>query len=176
MKKANGYGLVDMSGNVSEWCWDSYVDDYRCICGGSWLNYDNDCEVDSQDDYDADIRDYDMGFRLVRSNYGSLNMVKIPGKEYSIGKTEVTQKLYESIMGENPSEFKGKNNPVENVSFFDAIYFCNKLSMMCGLDAVYILDGETDVNEWGYTPNKSEHPYYKTFQRNVVANGFRLPT
>lgn len=176
MKKANGYGLVDMSGNVSEWCWDSYVDDYRCICGGSWLNYDNDCEVDSQDDYDADIRDYDMGFRLVRSNYGSLDMVKIPGKEYSIGKTEVTQKLYESIMGENPSEFKGKNNPVENVSFFDAIYFCNKLSMMCGLDAVYILDGETDVNEWGYTPNKSEHPYYKTFQRNVVANGFRLPT
>lgn len=103
-------------------------------------------------------------------------MVKIPGKGYSIGKTEVTQKLYESIMGENPSEFKGKDNPVENVSFFDAIYFCNKLSMMYGFECAYALNKETDVNEWEYMPNKGDEPYYESIQFFKENNGFRLPT
>ncbi len=47
-------------------------------------------------------------------------------------------------MGENPSEYKGDELPVENVSWYDAIYFCNKLSEEYGLEAVYSIDGETD--------------------------------
>ena len=173
-KKSNGYGIYDMSGNVREWCWDS-AGDYRYFYGGCWISEDFDCEMDDSWFYD-NAGNSDIGFRLVRSNYGSLDMVKIPGKDYSIGKTEVTQKLYESIMGENPSEFRGKNNPVEKVSFFDAIYFCNKLSMMYGFECAYALDKETDVKEWEYMPNKGEKPYYKAFQCNEDANGFRLPT
>ena len=181
-KKSNGYGLYDMTGNADEWCWDyssnKSGNNRRCLRGGDFCTNTSRCKVGFRDstDTDADNWNESIGFRIVRSNYGSLDMVKIPGKDYSIAKTEVTQKLYESIMGENPSEFKGKNNPVENVSFFDAIYFCNKLSMMYGLDSVYILNGKTDVNEWNYMPNKGEKPYYKTFQRNVDANGFKLPT
>lgn len=175
-KNSNGYGLYDMSGNVMEWCWDSDGNE-RYYCGSYYGNYSNNCKVDEGLFHDyADFRDNSIGFRIVRSNYGSLDMVKIPGKDYSIGKTEVTQKLYESIMGENPSEFKGKNNPVEKVSFFDAIYFCNKLSMMYGFECAYALDKETDVKEWEYMPNKGEKPYYKAFQCNEDANGFRLPT
>ena len=175
-KNSNGYGLYDMSGNVMEWCWDSDGNE-RYYCGSYYGNYSNNCKVDEGLFHDyADFRDNSIGFRIVRSNYGSLDMVKIPGKDYSIGKTEVTQKLYESIMGENPSEFKGKDNPVENVSFFDAIYFCNKLSMMYGFECAYALDNEIDINEWNYTPNKGDEPYYKAFQYNEDANGFRLPT
>ena len=175
-KNSNGYGLYDMSGNVSEWCWDSDGNE-RYYSGSYYGNYSNNCKVDEGLFHDyADFRDNSIGFRIVRSNYGSLDMVKIPGKDYSIGKTEVTQKLYESIMGENPSEFKGKNNPVEKVSFFDAIYFCNKLSMMYGFECAYALNKETDVNEWEYMPNKGDEPYYESIQFFKENNGFRLPT
>ena len=61
-----------------------------------------------------------------------LEMVKIPGKKFEMLKTEVTQELYEYIMYENPSWMKGFDLPVESVSWYDAIYFCNKLSERVG--------------------------------------------
>ena len=47
---------------------------------------------------------------------------------YWLGKYEVTQAQYESIMGTNPSEFKGADLPVECVSWYDAKEFCAKLT------------------------------------------------
>lgn len=61
--------------------------------------------------------------------------------------TEVTQEVYKSVMGENPSFFKGENLPVENISWYDAIYFCNALSKSQGFKEVYSVNGKKDVSE-----------------------------
>ena len=48
--------------------------------------------------------------------------------DYYIGETEVTQALWESVMGSNPSNFKGLSRPVENVSWYDCQIFISKLN------------------------------------------------
>ncbi len=52
---------------------------------------------------------------------------------YYIGETEVTQELWQAVMGSNPSKFKGKNLPVENISWNDCQEFVRKLSRQTGL-------------------------------------------
>ena len=108
-----------------------------------------------------------------------LSMVKFPGTNFEMLQTEVTQELYESIMGVNPSKFKGANNPVEMVSWYDAIYFCNKLSIAKGFTPVYEVDGNSDFNGWNYTPhqgNSIEGKIKGKITQNTSANGYRLPT
>ena len=51
---------------------------------------------------------------------------------YYIGKTEVTQALWKAVMGSNPSEIKGDNLPVENVSWDDCQEFIRKLNALIG--------------------------------------------
>ncbi len=57
-------------------------------------------------------------------------MVQIPDKDYRMGRTEVTQAQWEAVMGNNPSHFKGADNPVENVSFDDCREFLKKLNAL----------------------------------------------
>lgn len=56
---------------------------------------------------------------------------------------EVTQSDYAAIMGENPSHFTGENLPVENVTWYDAVEYCNRLSESRGLTPAYTIDGNT---------------------------------
>lgn len=70
---------------------------------------------------------------------------------------EVTQKNYQTIMGNNPSVFKGDNLPVENVSWFDAIEYCNRLSEKENMEKCYTISG-------------------KNVTWNRSANGYRLLT
>jgi len=103
------------------------------------------------------------------------NMVQIPSMGFKMLKTEVTQELYYVVMEEKPSKFNGKNYPENYVSWYDAIYFCNKLSEQCGLEPVYSVDGETDVTKWNYTPRK-ENKIDGEVTQNTSASGYRLPT
>jgi formylglycine-generating enzyme required for sulfatase activity len=66
-------------------------------------------------------------------------------RPFKIGKYEVTQAQYQAVMGENPSENKGDNLPVENVSWDKAMEFCQKLSKWSGKD--YTLPTEA---QWEY--------------------------
>ena len=53
-------------------------------------------------------------------------------KPFLMGITEVSQQQYETVMGKNPSSFKGPTNPVNTVSWNDATIFCKKLSEKTG--------------------------------------------
>ncbi len=71
-------------------------------------------------------------------------------KPFKMGVHEVTQDQYEQVMGVNPSEFKGANNPVEMVSWEEAVEFCRRLSELPAEKAagnVYRLPTEA---EWEY--------------------------
>ena len=70
------------------------------------------------------------GGKVNIDNWG-LQEIKEP---FLLGETEVTQELYEVVMGVNPSHFENRpKNPVEQVSWYDAVKFCNKLSDSFGL-------------------------------------------
>ncbi|MBR1786991.1 MAG: SUMF1/EgtB/PvdO family nonheme iron enzyme [Paludibacteraceae bacterium] len=53
--------------------------------------------------------------------------------DYYIGETEVTQELWQAVMGSNPSYFKGNSNPVEKVSWNDCKEFVSKLNKLTGM-------------------------------------------
>ena len=89
---------------------------------------------------------------------------------FRIDPTEVTQADYLAVMGVNPSRFKGDDQrPVENVTWFDAVLFCNARSKAEGRDTVYLYSAKdfiTNVN-CGNLEDLSV---------NWAADGYRLPT
>jgi len=82
---------------------------------------------------------------------------RVTVSDFYIAKSEVTQREYRSVMGNNPSAAQGDNLPVTNVTWFDAIRYCNTISQRDGLTPAYTITG-TNV----------------TWDRN--ANGYRLLT
>src|SRR6266567_1882497 len=81
--------------------------------------------------------------------------VRVSVSEFLMGATEVTQREYEAITSANPSVYKGTSRPVENVSWWDAIRYCNLRSVKEGLPACYDL---------------------KTGRRDLTCTGDRVPT
>lgn len=77
--------------------------------------------------------------------------------DFYISAYEVTREEYQAVMGENPSNFSGENLPVENVTWYDAVAYCNARSEQEGLTPAYNIDG-TNVS-WDRS-----------------ADGYRLPT
>jgi formylglycine-generating enzyme required for sulfatase activity len=88
---------------------------------------------------------------------------RVTVSDFHIAQSEVTQRDYTALMGNNPSESKGDTLPVENVTWFDAIRYCNELSARERLTPAYTISGDT-----------------VTWNRNAGADprsaGYRLPT
>ena len=76
---------------------------------------------------------------------------------FYMGKYEVTQEEYQDVMGINPSFSLENNCPVECVSWYDAVEYCNRLSKKEGLTPCYSGSGDNITCNWN-------------------ANGYRLPT
>ena len=112
--------------------------------------------------------------------------------KYAIGKYPVTQGLYAAVMDSNPSYFQSGTalgtgetdyllRPVERVSWYDAVVFCNKLSLLMGKTRCYKLkdgtypDAESNI---GSIPtdylNNTEN--WLDMTCDWYANGYRLPT
>lgn len=91
---------------------------------------------------------------------------------FYMGKYEITQKEWERVMGSNPSNFQHPDFPVEMVSWYDCMDYCNRRSIMEGLEPYYVVTREaTDPINWNE---------YDTLKRlvdvNPGASGYRLPT
>jgi formylglycine-generating enzyme required for sulfatase activity len=71
----------------------------------------------------------------------------------------ITQSWYAQVTGQRPSTAQGDRLPVESVSWWDAVRFCNALSQRVGLTPAYRLRADIEVAEW-----------------DASADGYRLPT
>ena len=92
---------------------------------------------------------------------------------FFMGKYEVTQEQWQAVMGNNPSHFKGAKLPVEQVSWNDAVQFCQKLSQKTGKN--YRLPSEA---EWEYACRAGTiTPFYlgETITQNLVNYDGRDP-
>ena len=221
-KAPNELGLYDMSGNISEWCYDRYSiyssdaqtnptgpsSGYDRVCrGGCWDSTPKNCRVSFRGYGDASLQDPDhyVGlrialapktftvngylFKMVPVEGGTFNMgatseqgSNLSSDEYpvhqvtlssfSIGETEVTQGLWEAVMGSNPCVGEvlqsciGPDMPVVGVSWDECQIFLAQLKQLTGMN--FRLPTEA---EWEYAArggNKSKG--YKYAGSNTVGD------
>ena len=112
--------------------------------------------------------------------YNPIDFSQILLDAFKIGISEITQEQYQAVMGYNPSSFHGRGNyeqtmgevqskrPVEQVTWFDAVEFCNKLSEREGLTPVYTITERTPTSGYPITD--------AMVTARWISNGYRLPT
>jgi len=88
-------------------------------------------------------------------------------RSFYVSQYEVTQSEWESVMGWNESDFRGSSRPVERVTWYDAVSYCNKRSQAEGLTPAYTITGAS------YSGN---HIVSATVSWNQSAAGYRLLT
>ena len=102
---------------------------------------------------------------------------------------ELTRGEYKAVMGIDPStasaydkdgnELTGdatKNNPVTDISWYDALVYCNTRSIKEGLAPCYAIGGKTDPKDWGSVPDCDSDEKWDAATCDFTADGYRLPT
>ena len=121
-------------------------------------------------------------FKMGSKNIEECPMHRVCLNDFYLSETEITQDVFANVMKKNPSYFKGEegdtsfgNYPVDSVSWYDAIYFCNLLSIRQKLEPCYSVDGVSDPAYWDYQPCEGNH-FFEKIYCNFNADGYRLPT
>lgn len=91
--------------------------------------------------------------------------------DFMMAEVPVTQALYKKVMNYNPSKIKGDDRPVESVSWYDAVIFCNALSDAYKITPCYSIKGNTKL-----ATIEDKSPLWKDLVCNFKVPGFRLPT
>ena len=103
-------------------------------------------------------------------------------KGFLLGKYEVTQKEWFDIMGYNNATTQngmGDNFPVYSIYWFSILVYCNKLSIIEGLQPCYTINGTTDPDSWGTVPTFADTTGTYLWSKVICdfkAKGYRLPT
>jgi len=98
---------------------------------------------------------------------------------FRMSEKEITRERFEQIMGYDPSDTEnssGMQDPVQMVNWYEALVFCNKLSMLECLTPVYSINGSTDTARWGKVPTSDIDSSWDAVQADWSADGYRLPT
>ncbi len=91
-------------------------------------------------------------------------------EDFYMGIYEVTQELWQAVMGTNPSRFKGSNRPVESVSWDDAQAFCRELSSMTGKTFMLPTEAQWEYAARGGHLAPQQQPMYAgSFSADAVA-------
>ena len=117
----------------------------------------------------------DLSFNMVEIQGGTFllgDKVECTLSDFQIDQHLVSQGLWQEIMGTNPSEWQSPDRPVERVSWYDCVEFCNELSRRMALQPYYEIDKDRK------DPNSlSNFDDLKWWVRPVAgSNGFRLPS
>jgi len=104
-----------------------------------------------------------------RQDHEKQHPVKV--SSFWMKKHEVTQREYKDVMGRNPSKFGGRDAPVEQVTWYEAVEYCNKLSEKQGFKPYYGINKDTKDAD-----NTSEYDKLKYTVTIIGGTGFRLPT
>ena len=110
-------------------------------------------------------------------------------KSFYMSDHEVTRAEYKDVMGSLPDNMARANdkdgyeltgdeagkNPVNSVSWYDALVYCNKRSIKESLTSCYKISGKTNPDDWGAVPIFNDSTWNAAIC-DFNANGYRLPT
>lgn len=91
---------------------------------------------------------FQMGDQFFEGDDDELPLHDVELSGFYIGVTEVTQAQYTDIMGSNPSSNQGTSLPVEDLEWYDAVEYCNELSIAEGYDPCYTINGDDVSCDW----------------------------
>jgi formylglycine-generating enzyme required for sulfatase activity len=160
-----------------------------CLCVIMFVACDNNVEEEQTVEFEmVHVKGgtFRMGLDFGEARIGDITPVHyVTLSDFSISNILVTQEKYQAVMGNNPSSFRTKpadkevqgKRPVDSVNWYNAIVFCNKLSIQEGLAPAYSIKNSTNPSDWGNAPiSDGDNTDWDAVEIVYDSDGYRLPT